>query len=99
MQDTDKQCEYVEMPNTAADVTGLLKAVTEVIETLQSFNPNSAKRHKDYSLLSACGVRETMNHGTTIHPSAFPDPRSLIFPLPSLPDRRLRYISKSYCSV
>jgi hypothetical protein len=81
MQDTDKQCGYAEMLETTLHDTGLLKDVTEVIEKLQSFNPNFAKRHKDYSLLSARGVRETMNRGTTIHPSAFPDPRSLIFPL------------------
>jgi hypothetical protein len=51
------------------EVIGPLNVVTELIEKFQSFNPNSAKRHKDYSLLSGRGVRETMNHETTIYPS------------------------------
>ena len=48
MRYTNKQCGFSEMFDTTADVTGLLEAVTEVNEKLQSFDPNSAKRHKGY---------------------------------------------------
>jgi hypothetical protein len=69
---------YMEMFDTTPDITGQLQTVAEVNEKLQSFKPNSDKRHKDYQLLMGVWCERCYESWDNYSSICLADPRSLM---------------------